>query len=122
MTGEEHAWRGVIAVEGQETSDGRIIEPGALAWKLPVALIDTDGWSIVGRVDAVSRDGSLIRAEGILFENAPSLAGAYPTILVSEVKVRKGPRGSMVFEACDLRTVTVLRSSADVWPECRFET
>lgn len=57
-------WRGILAVEGHRTSDGRMIGPGALSWPvLPIPLEDREG-NIVGRVDRVERDGDLIRVEG----------------------------------------------------------
>lgn len=60
------AWEGVIAREGEQTGDGRLIEVGALRWdELPiplrVAFKDVgghDGAEVCGRIEAVERRDS----------------------------------------------------------------
>ena len=62
--GEPIPWRAVLIVEGEETADGRIIDPGAIDWRpLPLtlmAMIETDeghdGAMVAGRIDAIYRD------------------------------------------------------------------
>lgn len=56
-------WSGVIGFEGQLTGDGRVIEPGALAWETPVPLRHVtqdvgahDGAVTVGRILTITRD------------------------------------------------------------------
>ena len=67
------AWEGVIAREGEQTGDGRLIEAGALRWdELPiplrVAFKDVgghDGAEVCGRIEAVERrDNGDIYATG----------------------------------------------------------
>lgn len=67
------AWEGVIAREGEQTGDGRLIEGGALRWdELPiplrVAFKDVgghDGAEVCGRIEAVERrDNGDIYATG----------------------------------------------------------
>lgn len=67
------AWEGVIAREGEQTGDGRLIEDGALSWdELPiplrVAFKDVgghDGAEVCGRIETVERrEGGDIYATG----------------------------------------------------------
>ena len=67
------AWEGVIAREGEQTGDGRLIEDGALRWDdlpipLRVAFKDVgghDGAEVCGRIEAVERrDNGDIYATG----------------------------------------------------------
>lgn len=69
----EGAWEGVIAREGEQTGDGRLIEDGALRWdELPiplrVAFKDVgghDGAEVCGRIETVERrEGGDIYATG----------------------------------------------------------
>lgn len=66
-------WEGVIAREGEQTGDGRLIEDGALCWDdlpipLRVAFKDVgghDGAEVCGRIETVERrDGGDIYATG----------------------------------------------------------
>ena len=70
---QDGAWEGVIAREGEQTGDGRLIEDGALRWdELPiplrVAFKDVgghDGAEVCGRIETVERrDGGDIYATG----------------------------------------------------------
>ena len=67
------AWEGVIAREGEQTGDGRLIEEGALRWdELPIPLRIAfkdvgghDGAEVCGRIETVERrDGGDIYATG----------------------------------------------------------
>ena len=67
-------WEGVIAREGEQTGDGRLIEVGALRWDdlpipLRVAFKDVgghDGAEVCGRIETVERlDGGDIHATGV---------------------------------------------------------
>lgn len=73
-------WQGILAVEGVETGDGRMFEPGSLTWAeggLPLAWTPQDygqhqGSVMVGRIDRIFRDpanSNVIRAEGV-FDDA----------------------------------------------------
>jgi len=69
-------WQGILAVEGVETGDGRMFEPGSLTWTdsglelawTPQNFGQHDGSVMVGRIDRIFRDPSnpaIIRAEGV---------------------------------------------------------
>lgn len=67
-------WEGVIAREGEQTGDGRLIEDGALRWDdlpipLRVAFKDVgghDGAEVCGRIETIERlDGGDIYATGV---------------------------------------------------------
>lgn len=71
-------WRAVVAIEGQATTDGRIIEPGALTLPTaPVALIliAADGWAVIGFADRIERDGHRIIASGIMHGDVAAPTG-----------------------------------------------
>lgn len=65
-------WKGVLAVEGSPTGDGREFAEGALEWRdLPLTLywqrLTADGHSnsaVVGKITDIERDGKLIRGKG----------------------------------------------------------
>lgn len=85
------AWEGVIAREGEQTGDGRLIEVGALRWdELPiplrVAFKDVgghDGAEVCGRIEAVERrDNGDIYATGTF--DLGSAVGTEAYRLVSE--------------------------------------
>jgi hypothetical protein len=65
-------WSGVIAIEGELTGDGRLMEPGALYWddaSITLLWDRTDGdhsGMVVGTVTRIWRDGDRIMAEGDL--------------------------------------------------------
>ena len=68
-------WTGVIAIEGEPTGDGRLLETGALYWEtLPLALIwdrqEGDHTAMtVGSVTRIWRDGGKVMAEGDLSDS-----------------------------------------------------
>lgn len=68
-------WTGVIAIEGEPTGDGRLLDMGSLYWEtLPIALIwdreEGDHTAmVVGSVTRIWRDGNLILAEGDLSDS-----------------------------------------------------
>lgn len=58
-------WRSVLVLEGVETDDGRLIDPGALDWRdLPLSLMAMDatgpggheGARLAGRIDTITRN------------------------------------------------------------------
>lgn len=63
----------VLAVEGTETVDGRMVVPGALWWLTPgqqeLATVPVfhDG-QIVGIVDSIWRDGDVVKGSGAFIE------------------------------------------------------
>jgi len=65
-------WHSVLAVEGEETEDGRLLEAGSVRWRdLPLTLMGTlettyghMGAKVTGRIDSISRIGSDIDSEG----------------------------------------------------------
>lgn len=68
------AWRAVLVVEGRLTGDRRLIEPEALTHRdLPLPLLwqrenhpGHEGGIIVGRIDAIERDGASLIGTGVL--------------------------------------------------------
>lgn len=64
----------VIAREGEETGDGRYVEPGALTWRdLPLTLtVNHDDSLIAGRVDAIGRTASI---DGLTVDTFADVAG-----------------------------------------------
>lgn len=64
-------WRGVLAVEGVPTGDGRLMTDGALRWDTPLPLRwvredigGHDGAQVVGRILSISRVDGRIEAHG----------------------------------------------------------
>jgi hypothetical protein len=70
----------VIGVEGQVTGDGRIIEPNALRWEVPIPLRYVqadqgahDGAEVVGQIDSISRGpGGQILGAGTFDTGGPT--------------------------------------------------
>lgn len=72
-------WTATIVPEGSPTDDGRIFAPGAVTWReLPLslgAMFDTPHADVVtaspviGRIDEIWRDGSMVYASGV-FDNS----------------------------------------------------
>jgi 2'-5' RNA ligase len=71
---EPMAWRALLAIEGQATEDGRIIDVGALTWRdLPLSLMAMDetgpggheGAQVSGRIDTIERQGAEIWGSGV---------------------------------------------------------
>ena len=67
-------WTALLAIEGQPTEDGRLIDPGALSWRdLPLSLMAMDttgpggheGAQVAGRIDRIWRDGNDIWGSGV---------------------------------------------------------
>lgn len=69
-------WHGVLAPEGVMSGDRRKFSPNALQWRdLPLPLSwqkvnaeGHDGSVIVGRIDAIWRDGNLVKAKGMMLD------------------------------------------------------
>jgi 2'-5' RNA ligase len=70
---EDMGWRALLAIEGQATEDGRIIDVGALTWRdLPLSLMAMDetgpggheGAQVAGRIDTITREGNEIWGTG----------------------------------------------------------
>jgi hypothetical protein len=71
---EPQPWRALLAIEGQATEDGRIIDVGALTWRdLPLSLMAMDetgpggheGAMVAGRIDSIEREGAEIWGAGV---------------------------------------------------------
>ena len=67
-------WRSVLVLEGEQTDDGRLIDPGALDWRdLPLtlmAMVETsagghEGANVAGRIDSIERVGNEVIGEGV---------------------------------------------------------
>uniref|UniRef100_A0AAU7J8J9 Type VI secretion system tube protein Hcp n=2 Tax=unclassified bacterial viruses TaxID=12333 RepID=A0AAU7J8J9_9VIRU len=132
-------WRGVLAVEGRETADGRLIEPSAIEWTGdPIPLMrslrgTSEGdWSmppLIGYTESIERretaDGVfLIYAEGTLLdtEHLPDVLdlSMVATSIEADMAMRgDGPRRTMTLSRCQLRQIVV--GSEKVWDECVLE-
>jgi hypothetical protein len=71
---EDMSWRALLAIEGQATEDGRIIDVGALSWRdLPLSLMAMDetgpggheGAAVAGRIDTITREGNELWGTGV---------------------------------------------------------
>jgi 2'-5' RNA ligase len=67
-------WKALLAIEGQPTEDGRIIDVGALSWRdLPLSLMAMDktgpggheGAQVAGAIEQIERDGADIWGSGV---------------------------------------------------------
>lgn len=116
-------WEGIIAIEGQATGDGRIIDIGSLSWDggpWPVKFDRTRGGHdgpVVGEATRIWRDGANIRAEGVLHsETADAETSADVGRLVELLE--SGSIGVSV--SLDSETVE-LRVKKEVWDEWQAE-
>lgn len=122
---DEHPWSGVIAVEGRRSVDGRLIHSSGLTWKtLPIALIRSEDWSIIGRVETIERvptgeDGAhLIRAAGVSYGAA--LEPGTPTAITCSELERARIQGSEAdFRSGVVRAVYL--GTLPAWPECKID-
>lgn len=113
-------WTGVIAIEGQPTGDGRMLENGALWWEnLPIPLIwdrqeGDHSAMVVGTVTNIFRDETTgnIHAEGTLSESEDAETRA-AVMRVSEL-LEEGAVGVSI--GLDSETVE-LRADPDLLPE-----
>lgn len=83
-TGEtDEPWAGVLSVEGIESGDGRLFGLGSLDWERPPQPLmyqpanvgGHSGSIMVGNIQKITRHGSRIRGEGVVFGSA--LAGPH---------------------------------------------
>lgn len=93
-------WTGVIAIEGETTGDGRLLDPGSLNWgEGPWALIwdreegDHSG-QVVGSMTRIWRDGNMVRGEGDFSESDDPTARS--AILRAKELVAEGAVGVSV--------------------------
>lgn len=92
---EEMSWKALLAIEGKQTEDGRLLEKGSLTWReLPLSLMAMDetsamgghdGAKVAGRIDKIWRDGNEIWGSGV-FSNTEF--GRKVCALVSEQSLR----------------------------------
>lgn len=132
-------WRGVLAVEGELTSDGRLIEPTAIQWgDDPIPLmrsVQADSrmsgiadWSqpLLGYVDSIERierDGKvLILGEGPLLGDQPLPDSLDLSAVVTSGEYDVAGPGvdhPYALTKCRLRQVVV--GAEKVWDECVLE-
>jgi hypothetical protein len=71
-------WHGVLAVEGSQTGDNRMFEPGSLSWEEPPLHLrwqerdipGHDGAVVVASIDEIWRDGDRIMGQGMFSDSA----------------------------------------------------
>ncbi|AWY06786.1 hypothetical protein HOT47_gp79 [Microbacterium phage Quhwah] len=140
-------WRGIVAVEGVATEDGRLIEPTAMQWDIdrgiPLVLPSTvaEPYVLVGVIDHLERrerhpHGALIYAEGSLVsDRLPDRLDLSATVISGERDVagwlpdldgsaegsvsNTGLDYPLALVRCDLRQVVV--GAEKVWDECVLE-
>ena len=120
-------WSGVIAVEGRETLDGRLIRPGALTWEaegFPLLLVGTpessDYWDRrrVGTIEHIERlAGGIIRGEGFLTGDLPELLDL--GVFVDHAVWDEHSFVPQVLNVGRIRSVTV--GDEKCWDECVLE-
>lgn len=122
-------FRSVLAIEGVETSDRRIIEPGALAWReLPLSLMaiieDSHGGmpttvSVnVGRIDAITRESAADLGKGANRIVATGVFdGADPVAADIARKVGEQYLRGISIDVGDVESeLEVLEEDEDGWP------
>jgi len=127
-------WRGVIAVEGVVTEDGRLIEPTAMQWNLDRGIplvVSTQAEHpydrrVIGVIETLERRerspyGELIYAEGSLLpDRLPAILDLSATVTSGEHDVAgEGVDHPLALVRCELRQVVV--GAEKVWDECVLE-
>jgi hypothetical protein len=116
----EPTWRGVLAVEGEPTGDGREFAPNALTWPDPTTTVIPLRWNIedshggekrttavaVGRITNIWRDGSKVMGSGVFNMDDPNGQQAY-------TNVQNGFLAGVSIDADDIAEADV----EYVWPE-----
>lgn len=122
-------WRGVIAVEGRVSEDGRLVEPMALAWDGPLPLYyggtHPEQWStpIIGTVEHIERvvtDAGpvLLLGDGPLFGEMPEESDL--GVSVDSVTFISGELTD-TFTVRHARIRAVWLGSPRIWDECVCE-
>jgi hypothetical protein len=121
-------WKGVIAVEGEVSSDGRLLRPGALTWETPLPLYaptEDDPWSrpIIGTVQHIARvigeDGrNLIYASGVSWSPWPADLGPCVSSVNGEYDTQMGEGGRLIFTAAEIKGVYF---GKPIWPDVTIE-
>lgn len=124
-------WEGVIGVENKLTEDGRFVDPGAIIWDeetpLPLYLSSPDGMQLIGIVEAVWREGYLLRARGEfrpefeLPENARALGMELGQAVFDHDENPEGLVTKMNVHEGRLRRVCLYDGIKPAWPECLIE-
>lgn len=126
-------WRGVIAVEGVVTDDGRLIKPMAMTWAddraiplmTPMRRGSDGDWNmpVVGYADSierVERDGRvLIQASGTLSGDLPAVLDLSAVVDNATITC-DGVGHPMEFTSCRLQQI-VVGPSGRAWDECVLE-
>lgn len=75
----------VVAVEGEPSADGRVVDAGALSWREPplTLTVNHDDDMVAGRIDAFARVDSIDGLTVATFPTADSGAGAFVVGLVT---------------------------------------
>jgi hypothetical protein len=107
----ETPWQAILCVEGEQTEDGRLLDPGSITWReTPLslgAMFETPhsfdvAAPIVGRIDLIYRDATdprIIRGEGIFNSDE---AGCKAVEMIGNESLR-GISVDLMVKAYDLR-------------------
>lgn len=123
-------WRGVVAVEGVVTEDGRLIEPTAIQWNLdrgiPLVVTTQADHRIIGVIETLERrertpHGALIYAEGSLLpDRLPASLDLSATVTSGFADIAGASVDyPLALVRCELRQVVV--GAQKVWDECVLE-
>lgn len=128
-------WRGIIAIEGRLTEDGRYIERDALTWETPLPLCrpnarEDESWStpIIGSVESIERidkgEFVLVAATGTLHSDPPERLDLAVTVLAGEHDYVEPEVDSIFPFAVRLtagRIANLYVGGQRVWDECVLE-
>lgn len=113
-------WRGVLAVENEQTGDGRIFAPGSLVWAdlpLPLALLagdqhgNPDAGPVVGNIDRIERQGDDVMGWGVIDDSVPEAADALRRL--SEGTAPFGQRWGLSIDGDDWQVQVVMTDPAE---------
>ncbi|QGZ16780.1 hypothetical protein PBI_DEWDROP_133 [Microbacterium phage Dewdrop] len=120
----------VLAVEGQPTIDGRLIEPGGLRWdkvlgsqELSTIPVMMDG-RVIGIVEKVWREGGIIRASGSFLEDrVPDPEKPWEVgITLYQMESSRAEVDILTLKSGQIRSVTVYTDVRAAWPEVVIES
>jgi hypothetical protein len=122
-----NAWAAVIAVEGEVSTDRRLVAPGALTWETPLPLAGerTEGFAydIVGTVEHIHRivgeDGrNLLRATGVIWGPWPEGLAPCVSSVNGQFDTDMGEGGLLITRSAVIKGVY---PGVPIWPDVRFD-
>ena len=127
---EPYRFTQTIAVEGKETTDGRLLLPGALTWeRLPVAVTGESETPLSYDLPLLGKLVDVRRLEGGLIEGhfeleKPLAPGQYAmsiAVTFDEEDVDETSASRLAVTSARLLQVMIKSAETAVWPEIVFE-